>query len=64
MAISRDYKVQLRKLMKECDRIDLWCFILNREDRPEDPADFLEMLIQEHPTKKKRPIQKVRNIQI
>tara|TARA_B100000424_G_scaffold256840_1_gene237184 strand:- start:685 stop:882 length:198 start_codon:yes stop_codon:yes gene_type:complete len=60
MAITREYKVQLRKLLKEVDRVDLWCYILNREDRPEDPSDFVEMLIQEHPTKKERKEFKVR----
>jgi len=59
MTIARDYKVQLCKLLKEVDRMDLWRYTLNREDRPEEPSDFVEMLVQEHPTKKERPVRKI-----
>ena len=59
MTIAREYKKTLYKLMKDNDRLDLRCYILNREDRPEDPIDFLELLIQEHPTKKERPVKDI-----
>lgn len=62
MKVSKEYKVQLRELLKECDRMDLWKFFMDVDEIPEDPADLVELLVQEHPEKKERVVKNVRDI--
>lgn len=57
--MKKEYKVQLRKLLTENDRMDLWRYILEEREKPEDPVDYVEILIQEHPEKRERVVNKI-----
>jgi len=52
---------KVSELLKEADRMDLWKYAFET-DKPEDPADFVESIIQEHPEKKERKINEIREI--
>ena len=52
---------KVSELLKEYDRMDLWKYAFET-DKPEDPADFVESIIQEHPEKKERKINEIREV--
>lgn len=55
------YMKKVDELLKEADRMDLWQYAF-KKNRPEDPLDFVENIIQQYPEKKERKINKIRNI--
>ncbi len=57
--MNKEYKVQIRKLLTECDRMDLWRYIHEDREKPADASDFVEILIQEHPIKRERVVNKI-----
>lgn len=60
MKVTKEYKKQLETLLKECDRLDLWRYVLEDRPRPTEPSDFVEELIAEHPEKEVRKEFKIR----
>lgn len=61
MPLNKEYMKKVSELLKEADRMDLWKYAFET-DKPEDPADFVESIIQEHPEKKEKKINEIREI--
>ncbi len=58
--MKKEEKLKLKALLSECDRMDLWRYVLNHPDKKgNEPEDFIELLIQEHPIKKERVVNKI-----
>ena len=61
MPLKMEYMKKVDALLKEADRMDLWRYCFEK-DKPEDPADLVETLIQQHPEKRERKINEIRDV--
>ena len=58
---DKSYMKKVSELLKEADRMDLWKYAFEK-GKPEDPADFVETIIQQYPEKKERKINEIKDI--
>ncbi len=60
MPLNKEYMKKVSELLKEADRTDLWKYCFEK-DKPEDPADLVETLIQQYPEKKEKKVNEIRD---
>jgi hypothetical protein len=53
MPIDKQYMKKVDKLLKEAGRLDLMIYAFEK-NKPEDPVEFVEKVIAEHPEKRER----------
>jgi len=52
---------RVAELLKEADRMDLWKHAFEK-DKPEDPVEFVEAVIQQYPEKKERKVNEIKDV--
>jgi len=59
--INQAFMKRVSELLKEADRMDLWKHAFEK-DKPEDPVEFVEGIIQQYPEKKERKVNEIKDI--
>ena len=59
--IDKVFMKSVSELLKEADRMDLWKHAFEK-DKPSDPVEFVEGIIQQYPEKKEKKVNEIKEI--